>query len=806
VSIETIVIVNHSHVDLGYTDHQQTAMRMQCSYIDEALDIIEQSNERDPEARFSWTQEVFYPLKVWWESASAKKRERLLRAIRNGRFEVGALSVNTTCFGDQREWAYMLDSLPAKVREAENPRMLMQIDINGLPRKGLEMAWDRGVRRLWMGPNSYYGRPPMPAPCAFYWNLAPGKPMLVWCNAGYNDGTYLFNDNWREGPLPAAYDLRYRRPEPDDLFQSDDEGLLCAHAHLTERLKAMYGESALEHAQGGFNKSSTRRDYPYKVLVTSVTNQWRFDNDPPLPQLVNFVEAWNRKGLMPRLKIATVSRALDELEQSAEGMIPTFEGVWSDYWANGQATAPQEVAAAREARRILNSAEAIPGGFASGQKKQREEILYNLMRTGEHTYAAWDSAADPFSTNSMGQLAEKNVFPYRALEGAKMLLWERMQKRLNPEMGTVTLYNPTDVPKTVRLNVPRNALRGNYASLKDVNGGTYRLEYRPGRSNFDRPEVEADYSEDNVGRTFGDACPDTEVVSEPIKLAPGEWKPLTLCAETVEPRGDWTAPEIRTDAQGWPVYVAFAGAKPLVDGALANFRCIRAGGVSPRWTFKDVFNASEEEERLKYYRELFAETDAVYEQAARTEERGLIVFTQRFSHPSLRLGRRTIEIDCETERALVTVKADRLPDFTPEIFYVGFEATVGDDLPTASMTGQSFVPLQDNLPGTCRDFFAIDGWLRYGGQDNWCWFARDTSLVCIGKPRPSTRLEALPENKREFWAQVFDNTWDTNFNPNAWGRMVFRFDIMNDVPMEPGAMLEANAADAVVMLRTKNKR
>ena len=138
--IKTVLLVHHTHVDLGYTDPPRTALRLNCAYIDAALEAIERSAGAAPEARFCWTQEVFLPLKLWWERAGAKKRARLLRAVAAGTFDVGALPAGMTDLPGAAEWAYMLDLLPAAIREARLPQLLMQNDVNGISRRGVEMA------------------------------------------------------------------------------------------------------------------------------------------------------------------------------------------------------------------------------------------------------------------------------------------------------------------------------------------------------------------------------------------------------------------------------------------------------------------------------------------------------------------------------------------------------------------------------------------------------------------------------------------------------------------------------------------
>lgn len=804
MKIEKIILVHHTHVDYGYTDPQPTALRLNCAYIDAALSAIERSENAAPDARFRWTQEVFLPLKLWWEAASPIQRRKLRSALASGQFELGAMPASITGFASEEEWAYMLDLLPRTLRQTFCPEVLIQNDVNGISRRGMEMAWDRGVRMLWMGPNSYYGMPPASAPFAFYWELAPGKRVLVWCNSSYNDGTFLFNENWRQGPVPAAHDLCYRPPAQGDLFCCDDDSLQRAHARLTQRLALLTGGADHQMGTDGFTKCRTRTDYPYPTLIASVAGQWRCDNDPPFAPLSDFVEKWNAKGYAPRLVLATAGQALRAFEQDC-GALKVCKGVWTDYWANGLASAPAEMRCAREARRTLEAAcHPMLGKMTQGQEKQRASILYNLMMFGEHTFAAWESAADPYCANSQAQLAEKKIYAYRALEAARMLRAERMRAFVHPSPNSLAVCNTAGQSRVMHLNLATNALRGNDSSLISQDGKVFALHRAPGRGNFLRPDSPQDFSEDNVARTFGDCIPDMRVISDPIEIPPHSCQHFQLSPKTVSGDVSDPLPEVQTDEQGWPVYLRFDQSPlPLIDGMVGAFRSVRAKGIAPRWTFKDIFDTDEEDERLRRAGELLVHTQASYDSAQRRCAQGQLIFTQRFHHPSLRMGRRTLCVDLRTRRATLAVKIDRLSDFAPEIFYIGFRAPCGEDLPMASLTGQPFRPFADNLPGTCRDFFAIDGYLQYGSSQRWSWFARDSALVCIDSPRPCSRMEKTPEDVRSFWAQVLDSTWDTNFDPNPCGRMVFRFDLATDAPEHPLSFFEQLATEQMVMVHAR---
>ena len=80
--------------------------------------------------------------------------------------------------------------------------------------------------------------------------------------------------------------------------------------------------------------------YKLPRLVMSATNQWRYDNDPPFPALAEFVAEWNRLKLTPALRFTTASVALTELEKISGASLLTYEGEWTDYWANGTAVRP----------------------------------------------------------------------------------------------------------------------------------------------------------------------------------------------------------------------------------------------------------------------------------------------------------------------------------------------------------------------------------------------------------------------------------------------------------------------------------
>ena len=184
--------------------------------------------------------------------------------------------------------------------------------------------------------------------------MPDGRRLFVWLNIGYGSGFDFFEPaEWRRGPVPRAADTRYRPPRAGDILRTDEASLRAAHQLCLERLRQL--------EQSG---------YRHELLTISITSQWRFDNDPPFPPLADFVAAWNRLGLEPRLRLTTVADAMQRMEKVMGPTAPEYAGEWTDWWANGTASAPREVAASRAAKRFLAAAASPLWGPADARARQ----------------------------------------------------------------------------------------------------------------------------------------------------------------------------------------------------------------------------------------------------------------------------------------------------------------------------------------------------------------------------------------------------------------------------------------------------
>ena len=831
MSIEYIDIVCHNHTDYGYTDHPAIASSLLSSYLYEVLDAVEKYRDKPDGGRFCWTCETLRPVMDFYEAASRRDRERFTEAVQEGLIEVSGLPYNVTSLYDAPQWKEMLCAAPEELRRQWKIRFAMQNDINGLSRGGMQLAYDAGLTSVWVGPNTYNGAPPLPTPVLFDWQLDEGRTMRVWLNASYCDGFFLFEENWRQGPVPEASELIYRRPGPGDFFRCDETSVREAHAHCMRSLALIEGDpgQTFSAARDGFTQNKIFGGYKGSVLGVSVTNQWRVDNDPPCPWISDFVSAWNALGLRPALRLRTAGRAMDEIAAGWNGPVPAISGEWTDWWANGSVSMPAELSAARKAGRICRELEqpvfcAIQGQNAAedggceaqdaldAEDTQVRRILQELILFNEHSFGSWRSVASPDSDKTLAQQVEKSAHAYRALAMAEKLFADRAGTLADSLKNGIMVVNPSGIRKNAAVSLPGNCLRTEELLwIDEETKEPVPMTLASGRKNFMRPMKETDFSPENISRTFSDNVPG-QTVNFHLLLEPGQTRVLRPAGPGMYENtghGDGTCGSrrgssgipgdlvIEKDDSGWPCRIK-AGETLLTDGACGDFLAVCADGFSPRWTFRDLFDTEDEAQRRQMYREHISLSRAVYDTCREEQQGNSLRFTQWFSHPSLLYGKRVLTVDPLTKEAALEIDLYRKSDPEPQILYLAIDSPVKGKEVWTSNAGTRFRPGPDQIPGSCMDYYGIDEWIWYGEsaaepackpdhaadedepdtgqlQDSWLIASADTPLVAFGEPTQPVRRTSFTQHPEHMYFQIYDNTWDTNFPANACGKLSFCF-------------------------------
>ena len=793
--IKEVLLVHFAHTDFGYTDQPEVVRELHRHYVDIALDAAWATRLRPEGDRFCWTIESQYTFADWWKTAAPARRAEFVEMFRAGQLDVSALAVDATPYMDRAEWQLMTHWIPDDVWKRVGIQSGMQDDVNGLPRAGAIALLDHGINRLWTGINVDLGGAPQKTPSAFWWKMPDGRRLFVWLGVPYSEGYHFFAPhNWRRGPLPAASDPLYRPPAPEEIFETDPASLQTEHDRLMQQLQ--------QYVVGG---------YHYPVFVLPFTNQWRIDNDPPYPSIVNFVAAWNRAGLSPRIRLVTVTEALRQMEKIAGADSPEFTGEFPDWWANGTMSAPQAVSASRLAKSYLaEAASPVFGSPSAAFLSEVDGVNRDLVLFDEHTFGSGSSVAFPDSLDTLGQFAEKSLLAYAPMAQARWLLGKRARSAFDSKGEGFFAINATPDPWSgwVKFNV--SALREDDVSAVDPStGACYPLEFTNGLKSFTSPLNPDEITPENSSQVFADNLPG-QTVSVWIDSLPGNSSRHLLfspkpCANAVAP--SVITPKIDVDEKGWPVSITWPGmSTSLIAPGFGDLVAVKVDGFAPRAKIHEISDMTDAAKRQAAREQFLKEIPASESAAAtRTENPHSVVYTQTLSESSFGWITRRLEIWRDEPRARIEFKFSRLSSDLPEAVFASFPLPVGAAAPKTSNAGVPFVPYTDQIPGSCRDYFATDGWVHYtNSQGHWFWVSRDAPLVTFGETNVLARRTDAPSHTNRVLAMLFNNFWYTNFVANSTGEMDFQFDLVwrPDLPasLSEGDLAVTLSSDPVLLI------
>lgn len=772
--IEQIDIINTSHYDIGFTDHPRVCLELQVRYLDRAIDLISTGDDGDPDQRFCWTCEANNAVVDWWKTAPTERKELFVDMVRARRIEVCALPFNYHPTLSARQWRTMANWMPAELWEAVKPRTIMQNDVTGFSRAGVMALLTKGVDSLWMALNCDTTGPVMAQPSAFWWAMPDGTRIFVWNSIKYADGYFLFEEvEWRRGPLPKAADTRYRPPVKGDFFSTDPANLRRAHDLCSAKVRKWIEQG-----------------YTHSRVPVSMTNMWRVDNDPPCHLLSDFVSAWNAEGLTPRLALTTPSRALDAVKLEIADSIPTLQGEWTDWFANGIASMPRELSASRKAKRLIDALDSSFYDPSLVDPGLVEDCIRRLCFFDEHTCTSWDSVAAPDSLETKGAFAEKSAMAYRPRAMAELLLADA-NRATSPRDKGIHLINPYPLPYAGWVRLTNDCLRGDFAGVEDVaTGEQIPFDALPGLAAFFTiPSAASQFTPMNAARLFPDNIEGKCLRFWVKRLGPNEIRSFHLLTE-ISP-SDAPAvvgPRIETDESGWPASIHWDDAALFVS-PIGDLVSLEVGGLSPRYTYKDILQQPTLDRRLEARDKHADFIQAIPDGPATVRDTGpTIVYEQYLSHPRLHRLRRVLEVFKDAPRVKLCITIDRIskPD-AAEIFYIRFPLDCSGSGMHVTNGGVPFRPEGEQFSHTCRDFFAIDGQVTYtDGPGRTVLDCLDSALVSFGGMNDGLGLEALDGDLATVYAIIYNNIWYTNWLGNEAGVMEFNFDLHSLRPDEQG--------------------
>jgi alpha-mannosidase len=382
----TIHLLHHSHVDIGYTNHQDSVKQIQWRNLESAIKLASESQDFPEGARFKWNSEVMWAIESYLREKEPEKTNALRAAITKGWIEPGAFFANELTELCSSEELIRLTSDARRIAsECGIPlHSAMITDIPGWSWGIIPVLSQSGVKYLSLGTNvgdrigstiKEWGDRP------FYWVSPSGEEkILCWIH----EKAYSF---FHTGLKYEA--LKYRL----------DEGKIFQY------MNDLY-----------------ENRYPYEI----VTLRYNIgsDNGPTDPTLSNAVKDWNEKYVTPKIKIMTVSESFSEFEKRYSNQIPSISGAFTGYWEDGAASSARETSLNRLAASKINTAGAliVMNNNSGYSNKKLDDAWRNILLFDEHTWGSWNSISEPESMFTLSQWETKKKFAVDALEQSNALV------------------------------------------------------------------------------------------------------------------------------------------------------------------------------------------------------------------------------------------------------------------------------------------------------------------------------------------------------------------------------------------------
>jgi alpha-mannosidase len=418
IRLQEIIVVPHSHTDLGFTHDQPVVDVLHGRYLDYAMDLVE-AHASAPHAgeRYHWTVEVCGVLDPWLRRASPAAIARLQRLEAAGLVEVAALPYHLTPLADATDWRAAFDQV-RRLHEYYGLRLTSALssDVNGQNWPLVDVMLDYGVTGYSAAINTHFGRAPFTRPTLFEWEAPSGRTIPA-----FNGFPYGF---------------------PAKLGLADSTGDRFAGVWLP-RLEAHLAAV----------------NWPLPVIMLQSVHPFGDNAGPDLGTL-RFVRQWNAAGRRPRLTMGTPRTWW----QAVRGLSPTLgvaRGDWTDFWNFGCLSTARDLAAHRRARVVLRQADVVADMLpAVGAAEPplhgelRDRAWDRHVRWMEHTWTADCGAEAPHAEDVAAQSAHKAALVYESRSLGLLLRRDAMLGLAQhlpppPNADDLLVVNPLPWPRTI---------------------------------------------------------------------------------------------------------------------------------------------------------------------------------------------------------------------------------------------------------------------------------------------------------------------------------------------------------------------
>ena len=764
-SVREVLVLHHSHTDIGYTHPPLVVWELSRRFINEALDLCEATADWPEESRVRWTCETTGPLLHWMEHASERDLERFRRLVKRRQIGAAAMALNITPLYDAEALIRHLEPIGLLKKELGLPlKVAINHDVNGLPWPITDLLLDAGVEMLLMGINVHLGGYPLQRPRGFKWISPSGRPLLAF-NAEH--------------------------------YQSFDR-----EARLRENNLA-----ATAAGLKGYIERLQNTGYAYDFIYLSATHPTFPDNNPPSPTAARLIRQWNAEGLEPRIRYVLPEELAARLAAQPDGHLPPHSGDWTDFWNFGCGSAAVETKVNRHARRRLVAAETLRSLAAVQPAKTLPDMWrdawQNVQLHDEHSWGIHAAlrTVPPEPINE--QWYQKAITAYRARSLAGLLFRDVFESWAGPAATDqrpcgVMLCNPSAVETTGYIRVPERIVQRDWEFLS---------------SHVLQLELQRDLNAPpDHGTLDAFSTPQPTVLAGPFTLPPFGYKfvrPTDL--KPAQPAPELKARDGRIES---PYYRL--DYDPVTGRILAlhdKARAVNLLETSSPWSFFGFVRempdpAVHAHDLPEKGREAYYTTDWVKvhqglpawntnwiarREIPRLIDQRTIITPEgaslllRWEAPGVQDFEQKITLDATSARVICTASFNKLDVRAAEAIYFTFPLAERDWRAHFDTAGAPVEFEREQLPGSCRDWVTADSWVCVHDERGAVTLAcPDAPLWQIGGFRFGRGNLASDRSHSPLllgWAM--NNYWSTNFRASQPGYAQFRYVLTSHAAYDP---------------------
>jgi len=761
MKINEILVLHHSHLDVGYTHTQPVLMELQREFLDEALRLLDHTADwADENSKPRWTIEVTAQLQKWLETVSGKDLQKFTEYAQAGRIGVSGMQYNSTPLTDAAGLATQLAPI-RNIREQFGIPIttVNQHDVNGIPWPFVDIAKDAGIKLLIMAVNIHFGGSIDNRPSLFNWKGPSGRTIKVMNGAHYTMFDQLLT-TW------------------EDNLDTMAKGFADYEVHLE------------------------KRGWPHDfVYLTTAAAPVCWDNSPPNFSVAKLIRSWNAEGRSPRIRYVTPDQLRQRIDQVPESKIHTLEGDWTDFWNFGAASTAHALKISRNTKRRLQTSRLLGAARTETEAHttrldQKAQDILNLF--DEHTWGAFNTKqhSHPFSRS---QAHIKTNLPYEAEGLSEYLIVDELEALagndwdMNTQAG-VLVVNPAGIPRAVpvpvnefwpmegkRLRTARMAWPTRYGNLEGapLHGPIKLPPYSWKFLKFDDLELMPETNPELSTGLLTEAVPVQRLninEKEVVTTATGFLESPSHRIEYDTGTGRIT--RVFDKQLNWEVlphsseFTFFQIVREEPDPLINSHRT----AMYARNVELEKFDFSGWQTDWK------ARRQPALRPISNRVETGPdhITLVLNFEMPGLSRLEQRISLRSDTSIIELTLDVDKQDIQNPESYYLTFPLSM--DANWRGYFDSAGVPFEldkQQLPDVSRDWVTVDSFASISHEDQ----GRSAQLYCPDAPlvmhgdfnfgKRSSKVEKVENPLLLAWP--FNNYWDTNFPASQAGKITLRY-------------------------------